>query len=394
MADEKNQEERLPAQKRQGGTIWHSVTLVATTVLAVCVCVCVLGTLAMSSGAQSGKTSTNVADVTIMDKFDMFVTNQISNALDGVLSIKKVYWLSDTDEVAPEPNADCYGVADSPEELQELLEKASGLIGDQEMLFGMDTPVWEKDRIYYYYDETILVITWKQVIDYCVHTISEVIVAHPSQFRRGLAGGEFGSDKQFVTTQMAQNVNAVVATSGDFYKFRRVGAIAYQGQLRRFDGASVDTCFINEDGDLLFAYRGDLKSEEEAEKFIEDNHVRFSLAFGPILVDDGKNVTPDTYPLGEINDVYSRAAVCQMGQLHYLFVNSTGEPKKGIVNRQTVRDFAEHLVQFGCEKAYALDGGQTTVIAMDGELISFPDYGTQRQISDILYFATALPDGG
>ena len=70
---------------------------------------------------------------------------------------------------------------------------------------------------------------------------------------------------------MAQNVNAVVATSGDFYKFRRVGAIVYQGELRRFDGDSADTCFINEDGDLLFAYRGDLKTEEEAKKFAEDH---------------------------------------------------------------------------------------------------------------------------
>ena len=53
-----------------------------------------------------------------------------------------------------------------------------------------------------------------------------------------------------------------------------------------------------------------------------------------------------------------------------------------------------NLVQLGADKAYALDGGQTTVIAMDGELISAPDYGYQRQISDIIYFATALPEGG
>jgi exopolysaccharide biosynthesis protein len=45
------------------------------------------------------------------------------------------------------------------------------------------------------------------------------------------------------------------------------------------------------------------------------------------------------------------------------------------------------------DKAYALDGGQTTVITMDGELINSVDYGFQRQISDIIYFATALPDG-
>ena len=387
---ELNKEE---SQDRSRSSLVLILTAV-TAVVAVVVCAVLLGTIAMSSGSKSRNGRTDVANVTIMDKYDMFMTNEISNALDGILSIKKVYWLSDADEVAPEPNPENYGVADSAAELGWLLEEAAGLIGDQKMVFSTETPVWNKDKVYYYYDETILVITWKQIINHCVHTISEVRIAHPSQFRRGLAGGEFGSDKQYVTTQMAQNVNAVVATSGDFYKFRRVGAIVYQGELRRFDGDSADTCFINEDGDLLFAYRGDLKTEEEAKKFAEDNRVRYSLAFGPILVEDGKNVSPANYPLGEINDVYSRAAVCQVDKLHYLFVNSTGEPHKGVRNRQTIRDFAQNLADMGVDKAYALDGGQTTVICMDGELISYPDYGTQRQISDILYFATALPDGG
>lgn len=387
---ELNKEESLD----RGRSSLGQVLTTAAAVIAVIVCAVLLVTIAMSSGSRSQNGRTDVANVTIMDKYDMFMTNEISNALDGILSIKKVYWLSDTDEVAPKPNQENYGEATSPEELGWLLEEAAELIDGQEMLFNTQTPIWNRDKIYYYYDETILVITWKQIINNCVHTISEVKIAHPSQFRRGLAGGEFGSDKQFSTTQMAKNVNAVVATSGDFYKFRRVGAIAYQGELRRFEGKSVDTCFINEDGDVLFAYRGDLKSEAEALKFIEDNKVRYSLAFGPILVDDGKNVTPSNYGLGEINEEYSRAALCQMDKLHYLFVNSTGEPKKGMVNRQVIKDFAENLVEMGVDKAYALDGGQTTVIAMDGKLISYPDFGTQRLISDILYFATALPDGG
>ena len=46
------------------------------------------------------------------------------------------------------------------------------------------------------------------------------------------------------------------------------------------------------------------------------------------------------------------------------------------------------------ETAYALDGGQTTAIVMDDKLVTLPDYKTQRRISDIIYFATALPNGG
>ena len=362
------------------------VSLVLTGIL--------LWRLLLSAGAESKRAQSTVTDVNIMDKFDMVMTNEISNALDGVLSIKKVYWLSDSDLVAPKPNHDHYGQASSPEELQWLLEESRDLLEGQELLFGMDTPVWKGDKIYYYYDETLLVITWKQIIDGCVHTISEIKAAHPSQFRRFLAGGEFGSDKQYVTTEMASSVNAVVATSGDFYKFRRYGVVVYDGKVQRFEGKQLDTCFIDKDGNLLFAYRGDLKSQEQAQQFVDENNIRFSLAFGPVLVENGKARTIERYPVGEVDEKYSRAALCQMDALHYLFVNLTGEPRRGFDSRDTVNAFARNLEAMGVQKAYALDGGQTTVICMDGNLISYPDFGTQRRISDIIYFATALPNGG
>lgn len=392
LPEENKLETAVPEQRRKSG-VARVVTFILA-LLSIAVCVMLLGMIVTSAGSTAKLNASDTANVTIMDKYDMYMTNEISNALEGVLSIKKVYWLSDDDQVAPEPNPENYGTATSASELGWLLEEAAELIDGQEMLFNTETPVWNLDKIYYYYDETILVITWKQIIDGCIYTISEVKIAHPSQFRRGLAGGEFGSDKQFTTTQMAQNVNAVVASSGDFYKFRRVGAIVYDGELRRFEGSTVDTCFINDEGNLLFAYRGDLTTEAEANEFIEENNVRFSLAFGPVLVDGGVCVAPATYSIGETNEDYSRAALCQRDDLHYLFVNLTGEPKKGWVKRQTIAKFAKNLEMLGCEKAYALDGGQTTVIAMDGQLISQPDFGTQRLISDILYFATALPDGG
>ena len=68
-------------------------------------------------------------------------------------------------------------------------------------------------------------------------------------------------------------------------------------------------------------------------------------------------------------------------------------PKYGFLYRMTINEFANVLANLGVQKAYALDGGQTTVICMEDRLISYPDYGTQRQISDIIYFATAMPNG-
>ena len=361
--------------------------------LVVCVALVgiILSNFAMIGGSGLVAASGGAANAAIMDKFDMFMTNEISNALEGVLNIEKVYWLSDSELVAPEPNPDNYGTASSVEELNWLLEEAADLIGDQQMLFGPDRPVWTKEPIHYYYDETILVITWKEMIGKSMYTISEVKVAHPSQFRRFLANGEFGSDKQYITTDMAKSVNAVVASSGDYYKHRHYGIVVHEGQIKRAEMAKIDTCFIDEQGNLILSPKGQFSSQEQAQQYVDDNNIRFSLAFGPILVENGTACAPKHYQLGEIDGHYSRMALCQRDDLHYLLVNATSEINYQV--RPDIWTFADVVATFGVDKAYALDGGQTTVIAMDGELISSVDFGYQRQISDIIYFATALPDG-
>ena len=63
-------------------------------------------------------------------------------------------------------------------------------------------------------------------------------------------------------------------------------------------------------------------------------------------------------------------------------------------NVPNIHTFAKRIHETGCKMAYALDGGQTAAIAMNDQLINRVVYGYQRKISDIIYFATAVPDGG
>ena len=54
--------------------------------------------------------------------------------------------------------------------------------------------------------------------------------------------------------------------------------------------------------------------------------------------------------------------------------------------------FARSLQKMGIPTAYALDGGQTATIAMNDKLMNRVSYGSERKISDIIYFATAIPN--
>jgi len=342
------------------------------------------------SGADS-HVSTNQVDVAIMDRFDMYMNNGLSDALQGILAIEKVYWLNDDDLVAPEPDQSKYGYSTDPTSLGWLLEDAQKLLDGQETLFNTDIQIAPGSQIIYYLDDTIFAVTWKQIVDGGMYTFSEVKLAHPSQLRRYLAGGRYDSKILQVTTHMAQSVNAVVASSGDFYANRRHGVIVYDGVVQRVNSWYVDTCYIDDKGDMLFSYAGELTTMEEAQKFVDENNIRFSMAFGPIIKDHDKLRDISYYALGQGEDTYPRAALCQKGDLHYVvaIVNREGYGYK----TATIYDFANVILDLDVDMAYTLDGGQTAVLVMNDRMINAVLNGSQRAISDIFYFATAMPDG-
>lgn len=323
-------------------------------------------------------------------KFDQYVTNAVSDILAGVVSIPKEYRLNDADLVAPKPRQDCYGETTDPEEMCALLEAAAPLLDGQDTLFSPDLELREGTTVRYYLDETIFAVTWKQVIDMSVYTFSEVKIAHASQFRRFYAGGSFGSNTLSTTTEMAKSVNAVAASSGDYYVYRPNGISVNNGIVYRIDRDRIlDTCFVDEEGDLILVPRRTLSTQEDVEQFVKEKHIRFSVAFGPILVKDGEECTPKTYSVGEIDEGLSRAAICQLDKLHYLTVTvNIGDHAPSM---PTIWTFGQRLHQLGIPNAYSLDGGQTATIVLGNTLINDVSYGDERKISDMLYFATAFP---
>jgi hypothetical protein len=321
--------------------------------------------------------------------YDAFIQGSVDTALLDVEPIRWIYELSDEDLIAPEPNPACFGTTKNPSELQWLLDAAKETLGVEDTVFSTETKILSGSKVTYYLDDSILVITWKEVRRWAVYTVSEVKVAHASQFRRYVSDGVYGSETLLPPTSMAATVNAVTACNGDFYMQRSWGVNVYMGQVRNLTKV-VDTCFITDTGDLLFAKAGAFDTVEAAQKFVDDNGVRFSLAFGPVLVEDGKNVTPASYPLGEIKGHYARSALCQQGELHYLLVTVNSE--NGHSSMPTSWEFARELEGMGIDKAFSLDGGQSAAIVTNDRLINRPVYGSQRYMSDIIYFATAIPE--
>ena len=305
---------------------------------------------------------------------------------------KKHYQIPETAPAAPVPDPACYGEADTPAEMAQVLEEAAGVLEGQQMVFSTETESLPDTKVFYYLDDTIFAVVWKEEVERSAYTFAEVKVMDPSQFRRCLSGGAFGSGKLTLTSEMSRSVNAVVGCSGDFYGYRRAGVTVVDGVVEKYWKGIRDNCFIDGNGDMRMVSNHEFESKEEAQKFVEENNILFSLSFGPVLVKDGELCCPQSYPLGEIHDQYPRAAICQMDRLHYLYVVCNGEKLYPRMHPMSV--LAQHVAETGCLQAYALDGGQTATVVMNNEVRNNVNYGSERPISDIIYFATAMPAEG
>ena len=325
----------------------------------------------------------------VLDQFFMNTTNALQDATADIRNTEKRYWISADADRAPKPNKENYGRTTEPEEIRLVLQEAETLLDGQNMYFDPNVKTLPGTDIRYYRDATILCVTWKQEINNTAYSFSEVKIADPSQFRRYLSEGEYGSGKLVYPTEMANSVNSVCAISGDYYMFRNAGVIVYKGKVCRVN-TGAHTCYVDENGDMLFTAMSEQFDMESAQRFVDDNHILFSVAFGPILVEDGQKYAFGGYGLGEVGENYARAAICQMDTLHYLLVNATGEP--GCPVYPTMYAFQDVIASTGCKSAYALDGGQTAAMMINGELINSVFGGYQRKISDVIYFCTALPN--
>ena len=296
----------------------------------------------------------------------------------------------------PVPNPACYGETQDPAVIEELLQRP-----EAQKLIGDETPVWNRNierfppnpTIRWYLDETILVLVWQEVEARGCGTFSEVFIADGSQLRRSIAGDEPFSFYFKTASKFAQDTNAVLALGGDFYHHGRACGISfYQRELIRFEPHTCDVCYITADGDMLFSYRDQFSTEEEAKQFVADNDVLFSLVFGPVLIDEGVDVTPESYAWGEIRDTYARSALGMLGRHHYLTMNLNCYGYNEYYYLATLRQAADAMIARGCYKAYTLDGGQTATTVFGGQLINPVQFGWEKDISDVIYFATAVPN--
>jgi exopolysaccharide biosynthesis protein len=218
--------------------------------------------------------------------------------------------------------------------------------------------------------------------------VADVVLDDATTLRSAFANDSFGENITETTSQIADANNAVFAINGDYYGFRDTGIVIRNGVVFRDEGARQGLAFYRD---------GTVKVYDEtattAEQLLADG-VWNTLSFGPSLLNDGEvaegieDVEVDTnFGNHSIQGEQPRTAVGIINENHLVFVVVDGR-SPGYSAGVTMTGLAEIMQGLGATTAYNIDGGGSSTMYFNGELVNNPlGENKERGTSDILYIA-------
>ena len=213
--------------------------------------------------------------------------------------------------------------------------------------------------------------------------VADVQLSSAAYLKTALANDAYGKNVVEKTSEMAERNDAILAINGDYYGSRESGFVLRNGVLYRDTGSSgQEDLVIYEDGSFAII----TETETSADQLLASGAQQI-LSFGPALVLDGQVSVTEEEEVGKAKTSNPRTAVGIVDPLHYLFVVSDGrtDESQGL----SLYELAEFMQSLGAETAYNLDGGGSSTMYFNGEVVNRPTTNgrniQERSVSDIVY---------
>ena len=175
----------------------------------------------------------------------------------------------------------------------------------------------------------------------------------------------------------------MLAINGDYYGAQEKGYVLRNGTLYRSEAEEgQEDLVIYEDGSFEIISEESVTAEELLEQGAQE-----LLSFGPALIENGTIAVTEEDEVGKAMASNPRTAIGIIDNLHYVFVVSDGrtEESEGL----SLLELAEFMDGLGVETAYNLDGGGSSTMYFNGEVINTPTTDgrsvKERSVSDIVY---------
>ncbi len=211
--------------------------------------------------------------------------------------------------------------------------------------------------------------------------IADIEVSDVSYLKTALAGDVFGRNIKDTTSEIAEEHQAIFAVNGDFYGFRDYGYVLRNGVLYRDVAGDAEALLINKDGDFSIMEESDFNLGN-----IDYSSLWQIMSFGPALINDGEVVVDGNSEVARSMTSNPRTAIGEITPLHYIIVVSDGRTDESA--GLSLLELAQVFLDQGCVTAYNLDGGGSSTMYFNGEIVNVPTDGRtmkEREVSDIVY---------
>lgn len=233
-----------------------------------------------------------------------------------------------------------------------------------------------------YQDENIS-ISLETVTEYdSTIYIADIQVSDASYLKTALAGDSYGRNIKETTSEIAESNDAIFAINGDYYGFRDTGYVVRNGVVYRDTASDSDGLVIDNDGNFSIIDESTTSLDS-----LDTDTIWQTLSFGPALVENGEIVVDSSSEVSQSKSSNPRTAIGQVSENHYIVIVSDGrtDESEGLSLLELAQEFSER----GCTTAYNLDGGGSSTMYFNGEVVNNPTDGKssgEREVSDIVYF--------
>ncbi len=212
---------------------------------------------------------------------------------------------------------------------------------------------------------------------------ADIQLSSADYLKTALAKGSYGRNVTAKTSATAAANDAILAVNGDYYGSQERGYVIRGGAIYRSTAISGrQDLVIYQDGSMEVIYENEISAEELLAKGARD-----VLSFGPQLLEDGSITVNSSYEVAKATRSNPRTAIGMIDELHYVFVVSDGRTSESA--GLSVYELAEFMKSLGAKTAYNLDGGGSSTMYFNGEVINDPVGGgrgqSERSVSDIVY---------
>ncbi len=214
------------------------------------------------------------------------------------------------------------------------------------------------------------------------------MISDIAYLKTALAENTFGRNIKDTTSDMAEEHDAILAINGDYYGFRSSGFVLRNGVLYQSpaQSKSSEALVINADGS--FEIVNEASSDAQA---LYDAGALQIFTFGPGLIEDGVITVTENSEVSQSKTSNPRTAIGVIDELHYIFLVSDGRTTQNA--GLSLLELAQVMQDYGCTVAYNLDGGGSSTMVFNGQVINNPTDGRsfgERNVSDIIYIGGSL----